>query len=218
MKRNQKLALLLFLVLLIIPAGLVIFMATFSKNEYKELPILGPKKLSADKDTIYHQLNNFELNTSSGQTLDTSFLNSKVTLIHVFCTRCDSVYQNMIQISKGVQKQLVDLPSFQILSISGNPEYDNRELLITYADSLELNLSNWYFSTGTKDEILDFCQNQLLLSVQDVPQKDNPVTLSDRFIMVGPKRRIRAMHKSDQFRLIKELREEAVVLSVVHEL
>ena len=70
---------------------------------------------------------------------------------------------NLIELQKKIKK--FDIDNFKIISISVDPDNDTPEKMQDYATSMGIDLSNWEFLTGDKEDIYNIVQSGFSLAV-----------------------------------------------------
>ena len=88
-------------------------------------------------------------------------------IVNFFFTSCPTICPtttlNLIELQNKIYKY--EIKNFKIISISVDPENDTPEKLKSYASSMNIDLSNWEFLTGGKQEIYDLVKSGFSLSV-----------------------------------------------------
>ena len=54
---------------------------------------------------------------------------------------------------RRVQQKMSNYPDFKILSHSVFPEFDTPHVLLEYANKMQVDLTNWNFVTGKREDI-----------------------------------------------------------------
>ena len=70
---------------------------------------------------------------------------------------------NLIELQNKIKKY--DINNFKIISISVDPNHDTPERMKDYAQSMNIDLSNWEFLTGEEEYIYDIVQSGFSLAV-----------------------------------------------------
>ena len=88
-------------------------------------------------------------------------------IVNFFFTSCPTICPtttlNLIELQNKVNKY--EITNFKIISISVDPDNDTPLKLKNYAGSMDIDLSNWEFLTGSKQEIYDLVRSGFSLSV-----------------------------------------------------
>ena len=83
---------------------------------------------------------------------ETDFL-GKVWVVEFFFTRCPSICPVMNKNMKVIEAAYGNSPDFGIASFSIDPIYDQPHVLKKYAETYEVQSSNWHFLTGPMETI-----------------------------------------------------------------
>ncbi|MAZ57999.1 MAG: hypothetical protein CMP56_01125 [Flavobacteriales bacterium] len=78
-------------------------------------------------------------------------------------TICPTTTLNLIELQSKIKNYGIE--DFRILSISVDPEIDTPNRLREYAESMNIDLSNWDFLTGQQDDIYEIVESGFSLSV-----------------------------------------------------
>tara|TARA_B100001250_G_scaffold99160_1_gene83356 strand:+ start:13338 stop:14054 length:717 start_codon:yes stop_codon:yes gene_type:complete len=78
-------------------------------------------------------------------------------------TICPTTTLNLIELQKKIKK--FDINNFKIISVSVDPTNDTPKKMKDYAESMNIDLSNWEFLTGNEDEIYDIVRSGFSLAV-----------------------------------------------------
>tara|TARA_Y100000766_G_C18845125_1_gene575275 strand:- start:571 stop:1296 length:726 start_codon:yes stop_codon:yes gene_type:complete len=88
-------------------------------------------------------------------------------IVNFFFTSCPTICPtttlNLIELQNKINKY--EINNFKILSISVDPVNDTPKKLKEYAISMNIDLSNWEFLTGSQQEIYDLVKSGFSLSV-----------------------------------------------------
>lgn len=82
-------------------------------------------------------------------------------IVHFFFTSCPTICIDAMPKLLHLQKKIKNygIENFKIISISVDPENDSPERLKSYAKQYAVDLDNWIFLTGPRDEIYDIARN-----------------------------------------------------------
>lgn len=206
----------ILVLILAVPGFLYYLLTAEGKNRYKPLPVYGPKYLAKTSrtfhgkkipDTVFHQVNDFNLMDQDGKPVSFKTLGSQVLVINFFythCTDCTEMMSNMDSLATyyGKNKRIT------FVSITVDPQRDNAAALKAYADKVRPSGSKWLFLTGDA-AVIDTLANKGLLVDALQNGKDNFV-YSDKLILLDPERRIRGYYSGtsvdDVTRLTDELK------------
>lgn len=102
----------------------------------------------------------------------------KVYIAEYFFTTCKGICPKMNRNMVKVYGELKNEKNFLILSHTVDPQTDSVPTLKHYADSLGASLNNWWFLTGTKENLYKSARESYLL---DDP-KNSSKNITDQFL------------------------------------
>ena len=118
-----------------------------------------------DVDSI--QVPDFQLINQNQKFITNKDLIGKNYIVNFFFTSCPTICPtttlNLIELQKKIKNYGIE--DFNILSISVDPDTDTAVKLKQYAESMNIDLSNWDFLTGPKDVIYDIVESGFSLAV-----------------------------------------------------
>lgn len=151
---------------------IVVYSCTGRKNppqpkvEMPKLPYMGSYEIveknengKTTYDTLFTQIPPFSFINQNGDTITDEHYKNKVYIADFFFTTCPSICPKMTNTLNLVQEKLKGEKNFAILSHSIDPEYDQPEVLLSYAKKNNANTDIWNFVTGDKETIYDLCEN-----------------------------------------------------------
>jgi protein SCO1/2 len=114
---------------------------------------------------------------------------------------------------KAIYEQFNAEPQFLIISHTVNPETDSIPVLKHYADSLGAQINNWWFVTGSKEELYKTARESYLL---DDP-KNSSINIKEQFLhtqfftLVDRQGRVRGVYdgikKDEVNQLVADIKE-----------
>ncbi|MEY3186771.1 MAG: hypothetical protein RL675_595 [Bacteroidota bacterium] len=102
----------------------------------------------------------------------------RVYVAEYFFTTCKGICPKMNKNMKEIYDRFKTDSSFMIISHTVNPDTDSLPVLQRYADSLGANPANWWFVTGTKEELYKSARESYLL---DDP-KNSTKNIDEQFL------------------------------------
>lgn len=106
----------------------------------------------AEPERLY-ALNDFQLTTHTGETLDTEELRGAPWVAMLFLTECPSgACPMMMQRMQDLLEAVPD-PRVRIVSITADPAVDTPEQLAAYAETIGADKERWTFATGSQADI-----------------------------------------------------------------
>lgn len=105
-------------------------------------------------------------------------IRNRVYVAEYFFTTCKGICPKMNKNMKAIYEQYGNNPNFLVLSHTVNPETDSLPILKRYADSLGAKVDNWWFLTGSKEDLYRSARESYLL---DDP-KNSSKNIDDQFL------------------------------------
>ncbi|MEY4660196.1 MAG: hypothetical protein RLZZ42_148 [Bacteroidota bacterium] len=102
----------------------------------------------------------------------------RVYVAEYFFTTCKGICPKMNKNMKEIYDRFKTDSSFMIISHTVNPDTDSLPVLQDYADSLGANPANWWFVTGSKEELYKSARESYLL---DDP-KNSTKNIDEQFL------------------------------------
>lgn len=173
--------------LLVIPVFLFLFLTIFGDNKY-DLPYYFPEisesghpVVQSNGDTVFLRRPYFQLVNQEGNNLSSNELDGKPFVVNFFFTRCGLICPTMNENLARVLDNSVP-GSFNLVSISIDPENDSVSVLKDYADQFVDEASSWSFLTGDKQYIYDLAIKGFKLPVSDASNYDKNLSIDETFI------------------------------------
>ena len=143
---------LILLAILLLPSLLYLFLHT-GINNFKALPILGPKSVNASGDTVYHKIPEFSFSNQNNKTITQKDYDGRIYVADFFFANCPTICPKMATHMLELQKHFYDRKDFRLLSYTVDPASDSVEALRLYANRVHAMDSVWNFLTGEKEDI-----------------------------------------------------------------
>lgn len=152
---------------------LILFLAACGKGEIES--------------NMSKQIEDFEFTTQDNEQLGLDDLKGKWWIADFIFTNCTSVCipmtYNMSQLQTKLKEENL---AVELVSFTVDPDVDSPEVLKEYAESYQVDLSNWNFLTGYDfDTIKEFAINSFMTGVKEEPDSDQ-ITHGVRFFLVNP--------------------------------
>ena len=164
---------------------------------------------------IYGRVPDFTLVERSGKPLTAADLEGRVWVANFIFTHCAGMCPALSTRMAALQRALDGdrdagtatggRSGVRLVSFSVDPTRDNPETLRAYAERFGADPERWFFVTGTRDAVHRLVRDGFKLSVAEMAPgapgyaADEPITHSDRFVLVDRERRIRALvHGTDE--------------------
>jgi protein SCO1/2 len=156
---------------------------------------------------VLNTVHPFSFSRQDGKTISEKDVAGKVYIAEYFFTTCKGICPKMNKNMKAVYEELQTEPGFLILSHTVDPETDSIPRLRRYADSMGARVDNWWFLTGSKENLYKSARESYLL---DDP-KNSSKNIADQFIhtqffaLVDKKGQVRGIYDGLKQDEIKQL-------------
>ena len=100
----------------------------------------------------------FAFTNQDGRAFTNKDVEGKVYVAEFFFTTCPGICPMMNDNLKKVYEKFKNNPDFLILSYTSDPKTDTAATLKAYANSMQVNTSNWVFLTGRKDSLYNMAR------------------------------------------------------------
>lgn len=172
--------------LLVLPA-LMYFYVTRGYNNFIKLEIVGHNNYSIDDFSFINQDND---------TIKKKDFLESIYVTNFFFTSCPSICPVMTKNMSYLQKQLKVYPDIKFLSHTVDPNNDTPERLKNYVKlmkqkNISIDLSNWDFVTGEKDNLYRAAANYFV-NVSSDSLAPGGFLHSEYFVLVDKEGRIRS--------------------------
>ncbi|MBC7915596.1 MAG: SCO family protein [Pyrinomonadaceae bacterium] len=207
--------------ILAVPGFLYYLLQEKGKNRYRPLDIFGPKVVATTfhkkrgkeiPDTIYHQIRDFKLLSSTGDSTGIPTDSNQIVVVNFFFSSCTSFCKQMNTEVARVVAQYPDNKRLKFYSISVDPEHDSAETLNAYAKNFRANPKRWSFLTGNKDIIVELARKDFLVDVMMDAKNSSSIIHSPMLILVDSNNRIRGYYDSMSPEQVDKLIDEIKVL------
>ena len=145
----MKLEKIILLFLLLVLPGLMYFYVTRGYNNFIRLEVIG---------RVDHTIDDFSFINQNHETITKDSLTGSIYVANFFFTSCPSICPIMTKNMSYLQDKLSVYPDIRFLSHTVDPDNDTPEKLNSYVDliqqkNISIDLSNWDFVTGDKDQL-----------------------------------------------------------------
>ncbi len=209
-KRSVKKVVILVAILLL-PSLFYLFLYTGSNN-FKRLPIYGPKTLTEAGDTIYHTIPPFSFQNQLGEIVTKQKYRGKIYVADYFFTKCPTICPQMSTHMLELQKHFYDRKDFALLSHTCDPENDSIQALKAYAKKVHAREEVWDFVTGKKEALYDQAFNGYFINALPDEIAPGGFLHSQFLILVDKKGRIRGYFDGTSTSEVNDLMDAIEIL------
>ncbi|MFN5334977.1 MAG: SCO family protein [Bacteroidota bacterium] len=120
----------------------------------------------------------FAFVNQNGDTINNRHVAGKVQVVEFFFTTCKGICPKMNTALLSIAEKKKEAEDFMILSHTVDPDTDSVARMKHFADSLRLNIKQWWLLTGTKEKLYEAARKSYLLD----DQHDETAAIAEQFI------------------------------------
>ena len=163
MQNSKNSTIITILFLLLIFPSLVYFYVTRGYNNFINLEIVGGEN---------HKIDNFSLVNQNNQIVNNDSLRGNIYVANFFFTNCPNICPVMTKNMSYLQSNLKVYPNIKFVSYTVDPVNDTPERFLEYIEEMRrknvnIDLKNWDFLTGEKDDIYKFAMSYFANAKED---------------------------------------------------
>ncbi|GAB1462941.1 SCO family protein [Pedobacter sp.] len=197
----------------------LIALGTSCKQE-KKLPIYGDREAKIIKDasgnekidTIYKTIPDFKfLNQDSIEITQNTFKN-KVYVADFFFTSCSTICPTMHRHMKTIYEKFKSNPEVMFLSHTIDFKYDKPSVLKKYAQKLGVDVPQWQFVWGNKEEVYKIAEKDYLVAVQEDNTATDGYIHQGWLVLIDKYKRIRGAYDGTKPEEVEKLKNDISIL------
>lgn len=165
---------------------------------------------------VYGAVPEFTLTERSGSPIATADLLGRIWVANFVFTQCPGMCPGLSARMATVQQHLRSgapedgRRGVRLVSFSVDPGHDTPAVLREYADRFGADPEQWLFLTGARETMSGLVRDGFKLSIAEVPAEQRaeapePITHSDRFVLVDPRGRIRGYYHGTEAESVARL-------------
>lgn len=212
---NSKLKAIIGALIIIVPVVVLLFLHFFGQNRFHTLPILGPRSLNENGDTIYHHIPDFTFINQLNQPYGSDSLKGLIHVADFIFTTCNGICPKMSSHFSQLQEKISKYSDVKLVSISVDPKRDTAQTLNQYAKKYKANPHFWKFLTAEQSQIVNIATKGYFLPL-DVSGKGKEfgITHSEMAVLVDKDLRIRNFYDLTNPNNIKTIEEDIRILKL----
>tara|TARA_B100000902_G_scaffold5077_2_gene6545 strand:+ start:848 stop:1531 length:684 start_codon:yes stop_codon:yes gene_type:complete len=187
MKGNNSGSALITLFLLLILPSIAYFYVTRGYNNFINLEVVGGEN---------HKIDDFILTNQDNEIINNDSLKGNIYVANFFFTNCPNICPVMTKNMSYLQSNLEVYPNIKFISHTVDPLNDTPERFLEYIEEMRkknvnINLKNWDFLTGEKDDIYKLALSYFANAKEDSIAPGGFLH-SEYFILIDKKGQIRS--------------------------
>jgi protein SCO1/2 len=172
--------------ILVLPA-ITYFYVTQGSNNFIKLEVIGHEG---------HQIPDFSFINQNNEVVINDSFKGNIYITNFFFTSCPTICPVMTKNMAYVQDKLSTFPNIKFLSHTVDPLNDTPERMLNYVNELKvknvnINLSNWDFVTGEKEELYKIAQSYFVNVSMD-SLAPGGFLHSEYFVLIDKEGRVRS--------------------------
>ncbi|MBC6990451.1 SCO family protein [Hymenobacter sp. BT491] len=202
--------------ILLVPVLAFLFLKSFGSNSFALRTYLPDRVDSTQigekwkRDTVFHQVADFSLQSQSGRTITQKDLNGSLYVASFFYTTCAGACPQMNNQLARVQEKFRHEPRVKLVSYTVDPAHDSAAVLERYAEQYGAIAGKWYFLTGNKSAIYQLATREFRLPP---PTGEAPgLVHSQQLFLVDRDKHVRGIYDGTDTREIERLITEISIL------
>jgi protein SCO1 len=169
---------------------------------------------------IYGTVPAFALVERSGRSVTGDDLRGRPWIASFIFTRCAGMCPALTTTLAALMRrtQASAAERVRAVTFTVDPTYDDPAVLRRYADEHAADPVRWLFLTGEYDAVEHLVRDGFLLSIAELPpgereRSSEPITHSDRFVLVDPQLRIRGYYHGTDPESVARLEDDMKLLA-----
>ena len=187
------------------------------RNPNNKLTVINPSDVNfhlVDSSIAHvkegHTIGDFSFTNQLGNQITQEDTKGKIYVADFFFTTCGGICPKMTKQLKRLQDEFSTDPNFLILSHTVNPSIDTVEVMKKYAERFGANDKQWWFLTGSKEELYLMARKSYLVvpDPEDLTYDhggESDFIHTENFVLIDPDKRIRGMYDGTDPNAVSEL-------------
>ena len=179
-------------------------------------------KEDGTKDTVYHQVAEASFTNQFGEEVSLNKdLKGKILVVDFMFTTCPTICPQLTSNMEAIQYSFRKDPSrksrldtaIHFISITVDPERDSFPVMRKYADDRKLNHKNWWFLTGSREDIYNYARKELRVTVGEGEEGIDDFLHTQKIVVLDTMRYIRGYYDGLDTAEIIRCTEDIVILT-----
>jgi len=184
----------------------------FSCEREDSLPFYGERDYVYENgkiiDTLHHVIPDFAYTNQNGKLVSKSDVTGKVFVADFFFSTCPTICPKMTSQMKRLQTLTQDISEIRFLSFTINPSEDTPKVLLDYANSYGVSLSNWDFLTGDEEATHLLGVKGFLVHARSDEDEPGGYAHSPSLVLVDRKGHIRGVYDGTATQEVDQLNQD----------
>ena len=190
--KMKNITTLILLALLLVVPPIIYSYVTKGYNNFIKLEVVGEKKDNGED----HKISKFSLINQHNEIINNDTMLGNIYVADFFFTTCPTICPVMTKNMAYIQNKLSVYPNLRFLSHTVNPDTDTPERFLEYIEemkqkNIDVDLKNWDFLTGEKDDIYEVAKSYFV-NVSPDSLAPGGFLHSEYFILIDKEGRVRS--------------------------
>tara|TARA_B100000902_G_scaffold111992_1_gene113230 strand:+ start:10356 stop:11033 length:678 start_codon:yes stop_codon:yes gene_type:complete len=163
--------------------GFIYYFVVQAENHFMPLATIGIEG---------HVIPDFTFINQHNDTITKTNYEGNIYVANFFFTSCPTICPNMISKMKYLQDKLSIYPNIKFLSHTVDPVNDTPDKLLEFTSSMDINLENWNFVTGNKQEIYSIASSYLVSAGKEDESEPGGFFHSERLVLIDKEGKVRS--------------------------
>jgi len=221
--QGSKSKIILLALILLVPGFLYIAVNRLGSNHYISLPVFGEKRLSGEMkrnwgreypDTVFHTLGALNFTNFDGKPVAFPASDTTINIVHLFYSKDESFSRLMMENVQGLSDRFQENPLINFYSISVDPSESEASLRNFTKSFKGLQNGHWKMVFAASSDIFSYAKKHLLIDAMIDPTDSTRFLISNQFVLIDSKRRIRGFYDVSQKGEVDRLEDEVKLLVV----
>lgn len=181
----------------------------------KELPFYGIHNVNDNGDSVHYTIPKFSFTNQSGREVSHKDYQGRIFVTDFFFTTCPTICPIMSTQMSRLQHMLDEegvLGDVMLLSHSVNPEHDQPQVLLEYAERIGADTTSWNFVTGDRRDIYDQAKNGYFINALESDTAAGGFIHSDNFMLIDRGMHIRGYYDGTSTKDVDQLFDDILYL------
>lgn len=212
---------LILVTILAVPGFLYYLLQAKGKNRYKPLPIFGEKIVASTfhtvkgkkiPDTIFHRIPDTQFLSANQDSINLGDFKKELLIVNFFYSRNQEAVAKMNEQLQNLNAEYKDNEMIRFISISIDADYDNAQVLKSYADKIGAKPGKWDIVVADTATVYPLARKEFYVNALKGNNGATDFIFSNQLILLDANHRIRGYYNGTSVDETKRLSDEIKVL------
>lgn len=221
--QGSKSKIILLALILLVPGFLYIAVNRLGSNQYVSLPVFGEKRLSGEMkrnwgreypDTIFHTISDLNFVNYNTDAVLFPASDTTISIVHLFYTKDSSFSKLMMDNVQALSNRFQDNGRINFYSISVDPTETAEAIDHFIRPYKGIDQKHWKVVYRPSADIFSYAKDKLLIDAMVDPADSSRFLISNQFVLIDSRKRIRGFYDVSQKGEVDRLEDEVKLLVV----